>query len=46
MVHFYDEISDRELFEILSREMVDIEHVVAAILEWLAANPERVAERE
>jgi uncharacterized protein YutE (UPF0331/DUF86 family) len=46
MVHFYDEITDQELFAILSREMVDIEHVVAAILEWLAAHPERVAERE
>jgi uncharacterized protein YutE (UPF0331/DUF86 family) len=46
MVHFYDEITDRELFEILTRELGDVEDVVTAILEWLSAHPDRVAERE
>lgn len=43
MVHFYDEISDVELYGILSRELTDIEGVVVAVTSWLAAHPEQVA---
>ena len=43
MVHFYDEITDDELYGILTRELSDIERVVAAVAGWLAAHPERVA---
>lgn len=46
MVHFYDEITDRELFEILTRDRSDFERVLSAVLDWLAAHPDRVAERE
>jgi uncharacterized protein YutE (UPF0331/DUF86 family) len=42
MVHFYDEISDDELYGILSRELTDIEGVVAALTRWLAAHPEHM----
>ena len=44
MVHFYDEISDEELYGILSRELRDVEELVAAITNWLKAHPARVAE--
>jgi uncharacterized protein YutE (UPF0331/DUF86 family) len=46
MVHFYDEITDRELFEIITRDRSDFERVLSAVLDWLAAHPDRVAERE
>jgi uncharacterized protein YutE (UPF0331/DUF86 family) len=44
MVHFYDEITDQELYGILTRELGDIEAVVAAVTGWLAAHPDRVSE--
>lgn len=46
MVHFYDEITDRELFDILTRDLHDVEDVLSTILEWLAAHPDRVTEQE
>jgi uncharacterized protein YutE (UPF0331/DUF86 family) len=46
MVHFYDEIMDRELFEILTRDVHDVRRILTVILDWLAAHPERVNERE
>lgn len=46
MVHFYDEISDGELFTIVTGELGDVELVIAAITEWLAAHPDRVSQNE
>jgi len=46
MVHFYDEISDEELYRILTRELGDIEDLVTAVTGWLAANPDRVSKTE
>lgn len=46
MVHFYDEISDEELYGILSRELRDVEDLIAAITDWLKAHPDRVAAAE
>ena len=46
MVHFYDEITDDELHRILTRELGDIEDLVTAVAGWLAANPDRVSEKE
>ena len=46
MVHFYDEITDKELYGILARELGDIEAVVSAVIAWIAAHPERVNEKE
>ena len=40
MVHFYDDITPAELYEILTRERGDVEAVLAAILAWLAEHPE------
>lgn len=46
MVHFYDEITDQELFNIVTTELGDIEAVMSAVTRWLAAHPDRVAETE
>jgi uncharacterized protein YutE (UPF0331/DUF86 family) len=46
MVHFYDEISAAELHHILTQQISDIEDLVEAVIGWLAANPDRVNERE
>ncbi len=40
MVHFYEEISPAELYEILTKERGDVEAVLGAILAWLADHPE------
>jgi uncharacterized protein YutE (UPF0331/DUF86 family) len=40
MVHFYEEISPSELYEILTKERGDVESVLGAILAWLADHPE------
>lgn len=40
MVHFYEEISPSELYEILTKERGDVEAVLAAILAWLTDHPE------
>ena len=46
MVHFYDEITDPELFAIVTGELGDVETVMSAITAWLAAHPDRVTEKE
>ena len=46
MVHFYDEITDEELFGILTGQLRDIEDVMSAVTSWLAANPDRVGREE
>lgn len=40
MVHFYHEISERELFEICSSQLTDIKDVAGAIKIWIKDNPE------
>lgn len=40
MLHFYDDITPAELYEILTKERGDVEAVLAAILTWLAEHPE------
>jgi len=42
MVHFYDEISDRELYQICTHQLGDVERVLDAILAWLRSHPDRV----
>jgi uncharacterized protein YutE (UPF0331/DUF86 family) len=42
MVHFYDEITDQELYGILTGELGDIEAVIAGVTSWLADHPDRV----
>ena len=40
MVHFYHEISDKELFEICSSQLSDITYVAEAIKMWVNDHPE------
>jgi uncharacterized protein YutE (UPF0331/DUF86 family) len=46
MVHFYDEITEPELFGILTGELGDIETIVSAVTGWLAEHPDRVSEKD
>ena len=40
MAHFYDEITPRELFGILTEERGDVEEILTSLQRWLAAHPE------
>jgi uncharacterized protein YutE (UPF0331/DUF86 family) len=42
MVHFYHEISSRELYEICTKEMDDIEKVLRELLAWINDHPEMI----
>jgi uncharacterized protein YutE (UPF0331/DUF86 family) len=42
MVHFYQEISNRELYEICTGQLGDIEGVLTVILDWVGAHPEKI----
>jgi uncharacterized protein YutE (UPF0331/DUF86 family) len=44
MVHFYDEITDGELYAICSRELDDLLLIRDAYVAWIKANPEKVDE--
>ena len=45
MVHFYNEISDEELFEICSSQLSDILETAAIIKAWTHRNPEVLDEK-
>lgn len=40
LVHFYDEVSDLELYTICARQLGDVEAVLAAMVGWIKAHPE------
>lgn len=42
MVHFYDELSREELYDICSSQLGDLEEVRDAIMRWIHDNPERI----
>jgi len=42
MVHFYHEISSRELYEICTNEVQDIEEVLKELLAWINDHPEMI----
>jgi uncharacterized protein YutE (UPF0331/DUF86 family) len=42
MVHFYQEISLAELYEICTRELTDIEMLLSALLKWVKTHPELI----
>jgi uncharacterized protein YutE (UPF0331/DUF86 family) len=42
MVHFYHEISGKELHDILTLDLEDIEAVLEALTGWLKDNPDRL----
>ncbi len=45
MVHFYDEVSHRELWEICTNELKDIERVLDVLLNWINNNPNKIDAR-
>jgi uncharacterized protein YutE (UPF0331/DUF86 family) len=42
MVHFYQEISNRELFEICTKDLKDIETLLSSILKWVKDHRESI----
>jgi uncharacterized protein YutE (UPF0331/DUF86 family) len=44
MVHFYDEVTERELFELLTTRLDDFEKVIGDVTQWMAKHPDRVSE--
>jgi uncharacterized protein YutE (UPF0331/DUF86 family) len=44
MVHFYHEITSKELYEICTRQLGDIQRVKAGLLEWIHAHPDQMDE--
>ena len=44
MVHFYQEISDEELYRICSSQIGDIEKITKAVINWVKAHPKMVDE--
>ncbi len=42
MVHFYDKITVPELYEILTRDIADLEAALDVIVDWLDEHPEMV----
>jgi uncharacterized protein YutE (UPF0331/DUF86 family) len=44
MVHFYDEITPKELYTLCSEQLDDLLIVRDAYLNWIKANPEKVDE--
>jgi uncharacterized protein YutE (UPF0331/DUF86 family) len=42
LVHFYHEISNQELHEICTGQLGDIEAVLAGMLDWVQAHPEKI----
>jgi len=42
MVHFYDEVSPEELYEICTKRLGDIEQVISSIVDWLNSHPDMI----
>lgn len=42
LVHFYQEVSEAELYEICTTELGDIDAVLDALLAWIEAHPDRI----
>jgi hypothetical protein len=42
MVHFYHEISDKELYEICSHQLIDISFVSDTMKGWINKHPDMV----
>ena len=42
LVHFYHEVSTRELFDICRENLQELEQVKQAVKKWIKAHPERV----
>jgi len=42
LVHFYDEVSDRELYEICTGRLGDVDALLTALMEWMRDHPEMI----
>jgi uncharacterized protein YutE (UPF0331/DUF86 family) len=42
LVHFYDEVSDRELYDICTVQLGDIETILAAVIQWTREHPDMI----
>ncbi|MBN1628421.1 MAG: DUF86 domain-containing protein [Thermoleophilia bacterium] len=42
LTHFYDEVSQRELYDICSSQMDDVHSLLDALLEWVRAHPDSI----
>ena len=42
LVHFYDAVSDRELYDICSKQSGDIEIVLTALVKWIREHPDKI----
>ncbi len=42
LVHFYDEVSDRELYEICTGRLGDVDALLTALMEWMRNHPEMI----
>lgn len=46
LVHFYHAVSDREIYTICTEHARDLDDLLSAILGWVEANPDAVADQE
>ena len=44
LVRGYDEVTARELYDLLARRLGDVEEIMTAVTTWMAGHPDRVAE--
>jgi len=42
LVHFYHELSHKEIYLICTQQLPDVDRVCEAILEWLRSHPEKM----
>jgi len=42
LVHFYDAVSDQELYDICAVQLDDVEKVLAALVKWIREHPEMI----
>ena len=46
LVHMYDEVTEPELYDVLTRHLADVPEIVDAVTAWMAAHPDRVTDEE
>ena len=42
LVHYYQEISNQELYDICNSRLDDIEELLAVILKWIIDHPDKI----
>lgn len=46
LVHMYDEVTEPELYDVLTLRLADVPEIVDAVTAWMAAHPDRVTDEE